>query len=120
MTGLKFKLAHKRAGHDKWNASAKTQRRHLVEFLHQMIAQLEQEPVLLEFTVDDVAYEGEALPILGTEIDGVFREFEVTLNNRNYGIIRHLKSGWKLDLTDDAKFIRELGKAIEAGIGSNA
>src|SRR5258705_8251958 len=29
MSGLKYKLAHKRAGNDKWSASAKTQRTHL-------------------------------------------------------------------------------------------
>jgi len=119
MTGLKFRLAHKRAGKDKWNTSAGTQRKHLVGFLRQMIAQLEQEPVELEFEAGGTHYEGEALPILGTEADGEYREFEVTLNNKNYGIIRHMKSGWKLDLVDDAKFIRELGKAIEAAISPN-
>src|SRR6266481_5979397 len=30
MSGLKYKLAHKRAGKDKWSTTAKTQRKHLV------------------------------------------------------------------------------------------
>src|SRR3954467_11347244 len=40
MTGIKFKLAHKRKGKEKWNTSATTQRNHLMQFLKDMIAQL--------------------------------------------------------------------------------
>jgi len=43
MTGVKFKLAHKRADHDKWNASPRAQRKHLIKILKQMIEQLEQQ-----------------------------------------------------------------------------
>src|SRR5258706_5013914 len=43
MSGLKYKLAHKRANNDKWSATSKTQRRHLIKFLQEFIAQLENE-----------------------------------------------------------------------------
>ena len=51
MTGLKYKLAHKRADSDKWSASDKAQRRRLVKLLLDMIAQLEMEPIIEEQTM---------------------------------------------------------------------
>lgn len=44
LTGLKYKLAHKRADKDKWNISEKAQRKHLIKMLKNMIAQLEKAP----------------------------------------------------------------------------
>ncbi len=44
LTGLKYKLAHKRADKDKWNISDKTQRKHLIQFLKDMIEKLEKAP----------------------------------------------------------------------------
>ena len=43
MTGVKFKLAHKRADQDKWSASERAQRRRLIKILKQMIQDLEQQ-----------------------------------------------------------------------------
>jgi hypothetical protein len=43
MTGLKFKLAHKRAGSEKWSLSEKTQKKHLVKILMDMVKQLNKE-----------------------------------------------------------------------------
>ncbi len=40
MTGLKYKLAHKRAGSEKWSASDEAQKRHLAKILHEMIGNL--------------------------------------------------------------------------------
>ena len=42
MTGLKFKIAHKRADSGKWSAIEKTQRKRMIEFLQDVIAELEQ------------------------------------------------------------------------------
>src|SRR5439155_22041352 len=42
MTGLKFKLAHKRADTEKWSAGEKAQRNRLIKLLKEMIADLEQ------------------------------------------------------------------------------
>lgn len=43
LTGVKFKLAHKRADKDKWSATPRTQRRHLIKILQAMIAELQQQ-----------------------------------------------------------------------------
>src|SRR5262249_23166842 len=44
MTGLKYKLAHKRAGKDTWSASEHAQRRQLIKILQEMIKDLSAEP----------------------------------------------------------------------------
>lgn len=44
LTGLKYKLAHRRADKDKWSVSEKTQRKHLIKILQDLIKQLEKEP----------------------------------------------------------------------------
>lgn len=43
MTGLKFKVAYKKAGTEKWSASQKAQRRRIVKFLRDVIDDLEQQ-----------------------------------------------------------------------------
>src|SRR5438309_2000536 len=43
MTGLKFKLAHKRADQDKWSASERAQRKRLIKILQDLIHDLEQQ-----------------------------------------------------------------------------
>ena len=48
MTGLKYKLAHKRAGRDAWSTSERAQRRHLVKILQEMIDDLSAEPEVTE------------------------------------------------------------------------
>jgi len=52
MVGLKYKLAHKRAGKDTWSASDAAQKRHLVALLKEMIARLEAEPGVVAATAD--------------------------------------------------------------------
>lgn len=112
MTGLKYKLAHKRADKEKWSATAKTQRKHLIAFLKRMITQLEQEPIPLEFEYKEEKYKGEALPIMDTCRDGVCFELEVMLNDQQLGIIRKMKSGWKMDLITDQKLVKAIGEKI--------
>jgi hypothetical protein len=41
MTGLKYKIAHKRADSEKWSATEKTQRKRMIEFLKDVIRDLE-------------------------------------------------------------------------------
>ena len=43
MTGVKFKIAHKRAGSKKWSATPKTQRKRLIAFLRGVIADLQRQ-----------------------------------------------------------------------------
>ena len=42
LTGLKFKIAHKRAGSDKWSATPRTQRKRMIKFLEGVIADLKK------------------------------------------------------------------------------
>ena len=43
MTGIKYKLAHKRADSGKWSASEKAQRKRLIAFLQELIDALQKE-----------------------------------------------------------------------------
>jgi hypothetical protein len=45
MTGLKYKLAHKRAEKEKWNASDNAQRKRLIQISEELIGQLKREMV---------------------------------------------------------------------------
>lgn len=48
MTGLKYKLAHRRAGKETWSASDRAQRRRLIQILQEMIDDLSREPEAVE------------------------------------------------------------------------
>jgi hypothetical protein len=112
MTGLKYKLAHKRADKNKWSASAKTQRKRLVKLLQELIAQLEKEPVPLEIEYDGKTFTGEAIPVSQTCHDGVCDELDITLNDENLGIIKCTKGGWKMDTVKDQKLVDAIGEEI--------
>jgi hypothetical protein len=43
LSGLKFKIAHKRAGSEKWSATPRTQRTRMIVFLRSVIADLEKQ-----------------------------------------------------------------------------
>jgi hypothetical protein len=55
LSGLKFKLAHKRADNEKWNISDKAQRNRLIKFLKGIIEQLEKAPENLNQAPDTKA-----------------------------------------------------------------
>jgi hypothetical protein len=114
LSGFKFKVAHMRAGKNKWSASAATQRKYLVGFLKEMITQLTQDPLELEFEYKEQSYHGEAVPVTQACMDGVCYEFEINLNGEYTGIIRRASSGWKMNESDDQKFIKAIGQQIEA------
>jgi hypothetical protein len=42
LAGLKFKIAHKRAGSEKWSATPRTQRKRMITFLKSVLADLER------------------------------------------------------------------------------
>jgi hypothetical protein len=112
LSGLKYKLAHKRADKDKWSSTAKTQRKRLIKLLQELISQLEKEPVPLQIEYDGKTFKGEAVPIMNTCKDGVCYELDVTLNDKQLGIIHSMKSGWKMDNIQDQKFIDAIGQEI--------
>ena len=41
--GLKFKIAHKRAGSEKWSATPRTRRKRMIMFLRSVLADLEKQ-----------------------------------------------------------------------------
>jgi hypothetical protein len=43
MAGLKFKIAHRRADSEKWSATPKTQRKRMIRFLNDVIADLKEQ-----------------------------------------------------------------------------
>jgi hypothetical protein len=55
MEGMKFKVAHKRTGNDKWNITEKTQRKKVITFLEQVIDELKalDEDTQVPFTVGE-------------------------------------------------------------------
>jgi len=112
MSGLKYKLAHKRVGKDKWSATVRTQRKNLVKFLHEFIAQLEKEPVPLQLEYNGKTYKGEAVPIPNTCHDRVCPELDITLNDEHPGILHSMKTGWKMDEVKDQKLVNAIGKEV--------
>lgn len=55
MEGRKFKVAHKRANKDVWNVSEKTQRKHVIAYLEQLINEIKaaDEDAMLPWTVGE-------------------------------------------------------------------
>ena len=43
LTGLKFKIAHKRAASEKWSATPRTQRKRMINFLRSVLTDLEKQ-----------------------------------------------------------------------------
>lgn len=113
MTGLKVKLAHKRADKGTWSASAAGQRKVLINFLKDMLRELEKEVISLELEYKGEIWKGEAVPVPGTCYDKMCTALDVTLNNEHLGIIRALKNNWKLDGFADQKLVNLIGDAIE-------
>lgn len=113
LTGLKYKLAHKRAEKGKWNTTAKTQKKRLIKLMKEMIEQLEKEPLALALEYEGEQYKGEAVPIAQTCVDGKCSELDVTINDQHIGIIKKLKSGWKIDGAKDPGFVKAIGVQID-------
>ena len=114
LVGLKYKVAHRRASDNKWSAKTSTQRLHLIKFLKDMVRQLEQEVIPLEFEYKGTLYKGEAIPVQETCEGEVCYQLDVTLNEEPMGIIRMMKTGWKMDLVKDAKLVQTIGEVIRA------
>jgi hypothetical protein len=112
LSGLKYKIAHKRAAKGNWSASVPTQRKTLLKFLKEMVAQLEKEPVPIKFTYLDIEYKGEGVPVPGTCNNGVCYDLEINLNGRHVGMLHRLKNSWKIEGVDDEKFVNAIGDVV--------
>jgi hypothetical protein len=112
MTGLKYKLAHKRFDKEKWSATSKTQRRRLIKLLQDMILQLEKEPVPIEIEYKDKTYKGEGIPVSQTCKEEVCYELEIILNDQPMGIIHCTDKGWKMKNVKDQGLVDAIGEEI--------
>jgi len=113
LTGLKYKLAHKRADKDKWNTSAKTQKKRLIKLLQEFIAQLQKEPVPIAFEYEGKVFRGEAVAVSQTCDNGLCFEYDVSINDQHMGIIKRMTNNWKIDGAKDQKFVDLIGEQIE-------
>lgn len=112
MTGLKYKLAHKRFDKEKWSTTTKTQRKRLVKLLQDMITQLEKEPVPIEIEHKGKVYKGEGVPISQTCKEDVCYELEIILNDEPLGIIHCTDKGWKMKNVKDQGLVDDIGHEI--------
>ena len=101
MIGMKFKLAHRRAGKDTWNTSNEKQRKSLIEILRNFIEHLEtipqlSNPVPLNFQYRGKQYNGVAIPTMASCHDGICDRLDVTLNQKHLGIIKYKKNNWRI------------------------
>jgi hypothetical protein len=86
----------------------------MIEFFKEMILQLEVEPIELQFDYKDKAYRGEAVPITQSCEDGGCEEWDISLNDAHIGILRKMKSGWKLQEIEDRRLVKIIGEQILA------
>ncbi|HEX5056640.1 MAG TPA: hypothetical protein VFX02_09095 [Gammaproteobacteria bacterium] len=98
MEGRKFKIAHKRAHKDTWSSSEKLQRKKVIQYLKQMIAELEQAAA----TADLPYSVGEHEHVYGLNLR---TKDELLALARDYGI--SVKTSMKRD---------ELLHAVQAGL----
>ncbi len=112
MTGLKYKLAHRRADKDKWSVTTKGQRKKLIKLLQDFITQLEKEPVPVKIEYKGTKYTGEAMPVPQTCKDEVCYELDVTLNDENLGIIHCGDKGWRMKNVKDQGLVDAIGEEI--------
>jgi hypothetical protein len=68
--------------------------------------------VPIEFEYKGQTFSGEGVPVAQTCEKGFCYELDVSLNNDTLGIIRYGKSGWKMDLVKDQKFVDAIGAEI--------
>lgn len=112
MTGIKLKLAHKRAANQKWSSSIKAQRKKLVKFLKDYVEKLEQDPIPLEIQYKGKTLKGEAVPVSQTCREKVCYELEVSLDNTNLGLIQCTPKEWKMKYVADKKLVHAIGEEI--------
>jgi hypothetical protein len=113
LSGLKFKLAHKRAVKNAWSASAAAQRKTLISFLKELAANLEKQPIELKFGYGEKEFKGEAIPLPEACQDGVCHAFDITLNGEHMGIIHRLKNSWKMEAVEDPALIKAIGNLLD-------
>lgn len=117
MVGLKYKLAHKRANKDSWNANGIAQKKHLVEILKSLIAELEENPeqltpIPLKVEYKDKLYEGTAMPVPTACENGACFDLDITLNKKHIGVMRRTAGKWKITELKNQGLTNAIGEQI--------
>lgn len=112
LTGIKYKLAHKRADHEKWSTTPKTQKKRLIKLLQDFITQLEKDPIPIEIEYKGKTYKGEGVPVSQTCSENVCYELEITLNDQPMGIIHCTDKGWRMKNIKDQGLVDAIGQEI--------
>jgi hypothetical protein len=124
MVGLKFKLAHKRAANQKWSTSGEGRRKALIQILKALISDLEKEPeqitpVALDFEYGGKSYKGTGVPILTSCEKGSCQHFDITLNKKHIGVLRHANDKWKISEIKSQVLANKIGNEIENWYAGN-
>jgi hypothetical protein len=119
LSGIKFKLAHKRSDKEVWNTTQKTQRKRLIKLLEDMIVQLQKEAVPIDLEYKGKAYHGEGVPVAKTCKEDKCYELELTINDQPSGIIHCTEKGWKMKNIKDQKLVDAIGHQIAAWYDSD-
>jgi hypothetical protein len=112
LSGLKYKVSHKRATSEKWSGSPAAQRKSMIKFLKEMIASLEMEPVPFNFEHKGVKYKGEGTPIPNTCRDGSCLELDLILNGTHIGILHRLTNSWRIEGIKDEALVKKIGDIV--------
>jgi hypothetical protein len=113
LSGLKFKVSHKRAAKGSWSSSAAAQRKTLIKLFKEMIRQLEKEPVALQFEYNDIKYKGEAMPIESSKYEGRYYDYDISLNGTHFGMLHRLKHSWKIEGVEDEDLVELIGNQVD-------
>jgi hypothetical protein len=119
MTGIKVKLAHKRADKNTWNASPQRRAKLLADALVDMAKQVRKNPLImqivpLKFSYEGKSYSGMGVPGIDSCADNFCQELDITLNKKHIGVIHLTKNGWRLPKPTPQKLVTVIGKQIEA------
>ena len=117
MVGIKYKLAHKRAGKDSWNAAGNAQKKHLIEILQSLIAELEADPeqltpIPLKVEYKNKLYEGTAVPVPAACENGACFDLDITLNSKHIGMMRRAGDKWKITELKSQGLANAIGEQI--------
>lgn len=119
MVGIKYKLAHKRAGKATWNASGTAQKKQLVEILKSLISELEANPeqmtpIPLKVEYRHKLYEGTAVPVPAACENGACYDLDITLNKKHIGVLRRTGDKWKITELQSQGLANAIGEQITA------
>jgi hypothetical protein len=117
MVGLKYKIAHKSVGKVAWNASRNAQKKHLIEILKSLIAEMEANPeqltpIPLKLEYKNDRYEGTAIPVPAACEKGACFDLDITLNKKHIGIIRRAGDKWKITELKSQGLANAIGSQI--------